>query len=39
MGYVVTGLRVTFLENGQLVKHDVRGDTTIVHAGVAYKLF
>jgi BON domain len=39
LGYVVTGLRVTFLENGQLVKHDVRGDTTIVHAGVAYKLF
>jgi hypothetical protein len=39
LGYVVTGLRVTFLENGQLVKRDVTGDTAIVHAGVAYKLF
>jgi len=39
MGYVVTGLRVTFLENGRLVKRDVTGNTAIVHAGVAYKLF
>jgi hypothetical protein len=38
-GYVVTGLRVTFLEDGRLVKQSVSGDTTIVHAGVAYKLF
>lgn len=39
VGYVVTGLRVTFLEDGRLVKQSVSGDTTIVHAGVAYKLF
>jgi hyperosmotically inducible periplasmic protein len=39
MGYVLTGLRVTFLENGHLVKHDVNGDTAIIHAGIAYKLF
>lgn len=39
VGYVVTGLRVTFLEDGQLVKQSVSGDTTIVHAGIAYKLF
>jgi len=38
-GYVVTGLRVTFLEDGRLVKQSVSGDTTIVHAGLAYKLF
>ena len=39
VGYVVTGLRATFLEDGQLVKQSVSGDTTIVHAGIAYKLF
>jgi hypothetical protein len=39
LGYVVMGLRVTFLENGRLVKRGVTGDTAIVHAGVAYKLF
>jgi hyperosmotically inducible protein len=39
VGYVVTRLRVTFLEDGRLVKQGVPGDTTIVHAGVAYKLF
>jgi hypothetical protein len=39
LGYVVMGLRVTFLENGGLVKRDVTGDTAIVHAGFAYKLF
>jgi len=38
-GYVVTRLRVTFLEGGTLVKRDVPGDTTILHAGLAYKLF
>jgi BON domain len=38
-GYMVTRLRVTFLEDGHLVSHDLRGDTTIVQAGVAYKLF
>jgi len=39
VGYVVTGLRVTFLEDGRLVKQRISGDTTIVHAGIAYKLF
>lgn len=39
LGYVVMGLRVTFLENASLVKRDVTGDTAIVHAGLAYKLF
>jgi BON domain len=39
VGHVVTGLRVTFLENGRLVKQSVSGDTTTVHAGIAYKLF
>jgi BON domain len=38
-GYMITRLRVTFLEDGHLVRHDLRGDTTIVQAGVAYKLF
>lgn len=39
MGYAFTGLNVTFLEGTQLVQRDVSGDTTIVHAGIAYKLF
>jgi hyperosmotically inducible periplasmic protein len=39
VGYVVTGLRVTYLEDGRLVKRSVSGDTTIVHAGIAYKFF
>lgn len=39
VGYVVTGLPVTFLEDGRLVKQRVSGDTTIVSVGVAYKLF
>jgi hypothetical protein len=38
-GYVVMGLRVTFLEDGRLVQQDVRGNATVVHAGLAYKLF
>lgn len=38
-GYVMTRLRITVLEGGRLVKRDERGDTTIVHAGLAYKLF
>jgi hypothetical protein len=38
-GYVITRLPVTFLENGRLVEHAMRGDTAIVHAGLAYKLF
>lgn len=39
MGYAFTRLSVTFLEGTELVQRDVSGDTTIVHAGVAYKLF
>ena len=39
VGYVVTRLPVTFLEDGRLVKRSLPGDTTIVHAGIAYKLF
>jgi len=38
-GYVFTGLKVTFLEGGQLVRRKVSGDATIVHVGLAYKLF
>lgn len=38
-GYVMTRLRVTVLEGGRLTKQDARGDTAIVHAGVAYRLF
>ena len=39
VGHVITRLRLTVLEGGRLEKRPVRGDTTIVHAGVAYKLF
>lgn len=38
-GYIVTGFRVTYLDNGRLDKRRVDGDTTILHAGLAYKLF
>lgn len=38
-GYIVTRLHVTFLEDGRFVKHRLPGDTTIIHAGIAYKLF
>jgi hypothetical protein len=38
-GYVITGLRLTILEAGRLTKRDARGDTTILHLGVAYRLF
>jgi hypothetical protein len=38
-GYLMTGLRVTVLEDGRLEKRRTRGDTMVVHAGVAYKLF
>lgn len=38
-GYAVTRLRITILEDGRLVKQATRGDTTIVHAGIAYRLF
>jgi hypothetical protein len=39
VGHVRTGLRVTVLCDGRLEKRKVRGDTTIVHAGIAYRLF
>jgi hypothetical protein len=35
----MTRLRITFLEAGRLQKRDTRGDTTIVHVGIAYRLF
>lgn len=38
-GYVMTRLRITVFEGGRLVKRDERGDTAVVHAGLAYKLF
>lgn len=39
VGHVITRLRLTVLEDGRLEKRSQRGDTTIVHAGIAYKLF
>jgi hypothetical protein len=39
LGYVVTNLRITFLEESRLVRQSIPGDTTILHAGLAYKLF
>jgi hypothetical protein len=38
-GYLMTGLRLTVLDGGRLSKRDASGDTTILHAGVAYRLF
>jgi hypothetical protein len=39
VGHVMTRLRITFLDGGRLEKRDTRGDTTIVHVGVAYRVF
>jgi hypothetical protein len=39
MGYVMTGLRLTVLDDTRLVEVDASGDTAIVHVGLAYKLF
>lgn len=39
VGQVRTRLRLTVLDDGRLEKRDARGDTTIVHAGIAYRLF
>lgn len=39
VGHVMTRLRLTVLEGARLEKRRARGDTTIVHAGLAYKLF
>ena len=38
-GYLMTGLRLTVLDGGRLVRRDTRGDTALVHAGLAYKIF
>lgn len=38
-GYLLTNLRITILEGGRLVTREADGDTTLVHVGVAYKLF
>jgi hypothetical protein len=38
-GYVITRLRITILEAGRLVKRNASGDTTLVHVGVAYRVF
>lgn len=38
-GHVITRLTLTVLEGGRLGTRRARGDTTIVHAGIAYKLF
>jgi hypothetical protein len=39
IGYVMTGLRLTVLDDARLVEIDVSGDTAIVHVGLAYTLF
>jgi hypothetical protein len=39
VGHVITRLRLTVLEDGHLEKREASGDTTIVHAGLAYRLF
>ena len=39
VGHVRTKLRLIVLEGGRLEKRSERGDTTIMHAGIAYKLF
>jgi len=38
-GYLLTGLDLTVLENGRLSRRETRGDTVVLHAGIAYKLF
>ena len=39
VGHVITRLRLTVLEDGQLEKRSMRGDTTVVSAGMVYRLF
>jgi hypothetical protein len=39
LGYVLTGLDVTYLEAGRLETRDVSGNTAIVQVGLAYTLF
>ena len=38
-GYLMTRLRITMLQDGRLEKRDTQGDTTLVHAGLVYKVF
>jgi hypothetical protein len=38
-GRLMTGLRLTVLEDGRLDRHDASGDTTILRAGLAYRIF
>jgi hypothetical protein len=38
-GYLMTRLRITMLQDGRLEKRDAQGDTTLVHAGLVYKVF
>ncbi len=39
VGHVITRLQLTVLDAGRLETRSTSGNTTIVHAGVAYKLF
>lgn len=39
VGHLITKLRLTVLEDGQLEKRSTRGDTTVVSAGLVYRLF
>jgi hypothetical protein len=39
LGYLMTGFRLTVLTDGRLDRRRASGDTAIVHAGVAYRLF
>jgi hypothetical protein len=39
VGYVMTRLQVTVVDGGRLVKQGMRGDTSLLHAGIAYKVF
>jgi hypothetical protein len=38
-GYLMTRLRITMLQDGRLEKRDTQGDTSLVHAGLVYKVF
>ena len=39
VGRIVTRMRVTVLDGERLDRRNLRGDTTTVHAGLAYRLF
>lgn len=39
VGYLMTGFRLTVLADQRLERRRASGDTTIAHAGVAYRLF